>query len=349
MSGYKPLGFTVDGLKHRLDDHGQRITNLERLGDWEFDDEFEPLGGSGLTTNAAQLLCMTVSGDSIASGGDYVAFTSILAQHAFATVTAAGETWIHPTDGVYMLAYEHAWVSYEGGGTIQLEIDGTLVAGGVIASGTSGTKGRGTIAYVATKDSVGRIKVTQSSGAAQTCAATIHVAITDPTQNAVVPVVDTGTPGTLIDTFYMDTALHSQHSSVMTYAESVAVLAAATTYSVVIDGNWDFGGVGGSGAPDAILYTSPSTGGGTGKFDAEFVYAGDSSRTYPIAERYLVANLGSGFGVLPTPTGWPMTAPTAGHSYTYTVTGQGATLQVAIIDYPLYDNDGQLRIRIYTT
>lgn len=132
------------------------------------------------TASSAQLLCMSAAGDSIGSGGDYVAFDTILAQHAFATVAAAGSGWMHPVAGIYTLTYEHAWDSYQGGGTIDLELDGITSLARRIGTGTAWQTGRATIAYVAEVGQVGRIKVTHSDASAQTCDAAIWIAVPDP-------------------------------------------------------------------------------------------------------------------------------------------------------------------------
>lgn len=146
--------------------------------------------------NDPQLLCMSASADSIASGGDYVTFGSILSRHQFSTVSGAGSSWTHPVGGVYTITYEHAWDSYTGGGTIQLEIDGVVSEATTLASSTSGSKGRASLSYVAAEGSVGKVKVTQSSGSAQTCAGTVWVAIPDP--------AETGAAGTAEVILFID-------------------------------------------------------------------------------------------------------------------------------------------------
>lgn len=135
---------------------------------------------SGVATES-HLLAMSASGASVASGGAYITFGSIVAQNGFSSVTSASGEWTHPVSGVYLLTYEHAWDSYTGGGVVALELDGVEVPEGVISDGSSaGQEGRGTIAYVAEPGQVGKIKVTQASGSAQTCDALVRVAITDP-------------------------------------------------------------------------------------------------------------------------------------------------------------------------
>lgn len=143
------------------------------------------------SSTSAQLLVMSATADSVASGGDYVAFGSVVARHGFTGVPVdAGTSWMHPVSGVYGLTYEHAWDSYTGGGTVALEVDGTLIPEGTIMAGTAGQEGRGTIFYVAESGQVGKIKVTQSSGSAQTCDALVRVVITDPKTSSPAAVAD---------------------------------------------------------------------------------------------------------------------------------------------------------------
>lgn len=136
-------------------------------------------------SSSAHLLCMSVTGDSIASGGDYVGLSSIVAQHGFDTVQPYGGAWTHPVSGVYLLIYTHAWDTYQGGGAIGLELDGTMIPEGLIVDGSSGDRVHGAVAYAAEAGQVGKIKVTQSSGSAQTCDAAVRVAITDPKATSV--------------------------------------------------------------------------------------------------------------------------------------------------------------------
>lgn len=132
------------------------------------------------TQSHGQLLVMSATADSIASGGDTVIFDTIEAQQDFHTVPVAGASWVHPITGVYTLTYEHSWDTYTAGGSVQLLVDSVAAAATIIGAGSSGATGRGTIHYFATSGSIGAIQVTQSSGSPQTCDATVWVAITDP-------------------------------------------------------------------------------------------------------------------------------------------------------------------------
>ena len=304
----------------------------------------EPLTNGGQVVGSAQLLVMSATADPIASGGDYVTFGSVVAQVRFDDVSAAGSSWVHPISGVYVLTYEHAWDGYEGGGTVQLELDGAIAPEGTLAQGSAGSSGRGSIAYFAAAGAVGKVKVTQTSGSAQTCSGTVHIGVSD-------PAVAERT-STLLDSFFVDSRLHSQHASHGTYAESSIVLQLGVEYTVVVDGNYTryADATLPLGSPDAIVYLSPSQSQRDALGDAETIYADHASfpGSFPRhTTSGLHMNLGSGWAHQ-EPTGGPFSAPQAGHSYTYSLTGEGSTLKLAITDSPISDNNGMLRVQIFS-
>lgn len=175
--------YTVEGLQRRLIEMERAIFDLKRVGSWNSDNEYEIAGGSSFTRNQPQLLCMVAASASYATGG-YIQFSSIAAQHGFGGVASASESWTHPVAGVYMLTYEHAWDTYAGGGTIRLELDGVETMANTVAAGTTGTLGRGTIAYFAAAGQVGKIKVAHTAGSAQAGTGTVWVALPDPVASA---------------------------------------------------------------------------------------------------------------------------------------------------------------------
>jgi hypothetical protein len=180
-SGYRPLSYRPDGLARMLEQLRTDVEQLKRYRAGVVDlDEFDIDDVGGGIANSPQLLCMAATGDSIASGGDYVTFGVTVAQLGFSSVTGPGSSWTHPIDGIYVLTYEHEWDSYTGGGTIEVEVDTVLLPEGVVGSGSAGQKGSGTVIYFAESGSVGKVKVTQGSGSAQTCDALVRVAIPDP-------------------------------------------------------------------------------------------------------------------------------------------------------------------------
>lgn len=133
------------------------------------------------SAGSAQLLTMSATGASVASGGDLVTFDTIVEQRGFSgVVVQVGDGWVHPISGVYALVYEHAWDTYEDGGTIELLLDGAVHR--TITSGGTGARSFDVIAYYAEAGQVGGIRVTQISGSAQTCDAAVQIFVTDPTQ-----------------------------------------------------------------------------------------------------------------------------------------------------------------------
>lgn len=296
-------------------------------------------------SNAAQLLVMSATDDSIAAGGDVVEFDTVIAQHGFdGVVQPSGGYWVHPVSGVYVLVYEHAWASYEGGGTIRLVVDDDPIPEGVIASGVDGAQGSGSICYHAEAGSVGAISVAHSDASAQVCDARVHVAITDPTEPASPSAVS---ELTLLDTFEINMDLHSVADG--TFGESAATLASATEYVVLIDGNYTVWAdtTLAYGSPEPVMYGSAS---GDMGWDAETVFADRLDRTLPRhteGDGVLQLNLGSGWSHV-EPDGGAVTTPTDGHLYTYTLTGQGSTLKGATTSTVAGNGvRGVLRVRIY--
>jgi hypothetical protein len=174
------LSYLPEGLARMLETLRQDVEDLKRKAPAaviDVPETDEDALRASLT--APLLLCLAASGDSIASGGDYVTFDSVVTDFGFSG--AAGASWTHPVAGVYVLTYEHSWDTYTGNAVVGVEIDGAMIPEGTLADGnTGGASGRGTVCYVAEAGTVGRIKVTQSSGSAQTCDALVRVAITDP-------------------------------------------------------------------------------------------------------------------------------------------------------------------------
>lgn len=128
-----------------------------------------------------QLLVVSATGQSFASGGAYVTADTIVHQHGFAGVTAAGDSIMWPVDYAGgWVQVEFAWDTYTGGGTIEIEVDGVVPAWGLIGSGSSGQvgcKGRG---VDIAEGSVVKVKVTQASGVAKTADVFVEFSAPDP-------------------------------------------------------------------------------------------------------------------------------------------------------------------------
>lgn len=291
------------------------------------------------STGAAQLLVLSLTAGEIAPGGAAVPFDTIVAQHGFEGVAQpSGGYWVHPVTGVYTLTYEHRWDTYEGGGTIQVQLDDTSVPEGLIASALRGQEGTKTIQYYAEAGATGRIFIAHSSTEAELCDAVVWVAITDPTEAA--PVSDEGPPP--VETFWFD--------SKVTSATSTMLLENGVIYRIVVTGNCREANTAYSfGSPDTILFPSPGESAEQAGLDAEVGYASPVDTTLPFHNGVgFVMDTGLGFSHR-EPIGGAVSVPSPDHSYEYEVAGTGAVLQVKWQDSAYGDNNGMFRVDIYET
>lgn len=179
---------------------------------------------------AGKLLVMSASAASVDDGGDYLTFDTVVAVKGFSPEPTAGDSWVHPVEGVYVLDYEHVWDTFDEGGTIEVEVDGELLAEGTIASGTVGLEGRGTIVYYAPGSSTGKIKVTQGSGSAQDCDAVMRLAITDPITEDV-PAWEKVFTGDVYDLVFDGTNWWTTNGGNATVTKRDTAFASVTTFS----------------------------------------------------------------------------------------------------------------------
>ena len=307
----------------------------------------EMIGGEA--GGVGQLLVLTAPAASIPSGGGYVTFTSIAYQRGFADVSAAGSSFIWPASAVGGAEVEFSWADHEGGGTLEIEVDGSVPAWGVLGDGASGSAGRGYIPVDIAAGSEVKLKVTQTSGSAKTASVTLRLHIQDPWSE--VEAVEAGSD--LLETFHINTAVNVDST---VPASSVMSLASGTTYTVVIDGNWS-GWINTSvpyGAPDTIMYPSPGQADRPAAFDAEVKYADiDGSRTTPAhnlaalgGSNAVLLDLGSGFSHREPSTGATST-PDPDHSYSYSLVGEGSPLRGCLGAQNAGEPNGLLRVRIY--
>lgn len=129
---------------------------------------------------SAALLLVAAIGTSIADGGDYVTADVILYQHRFPGVTAPGDSIVWPIAAVGEVQVEFAWDTYTGGGTIEVEVDGTVPAWGLIAEGSEGSEGCKRRSVHISAGATVKIKVTQTSGSAQVADVVLEFSIPDP-------------------------------------------------------------------------------------------------------------------------------------------------------------------------
>lgn len=135
--------------------------------------------GSESSLPEAQMLILSATGASIASGGDYVTFDTIEHQRGFSGVSTAGETITWPTSVIGVVEVSLAWDTYTGASDVELEVDGAVPAWGLVGSG-SGSSGSKTRAVDIASGQVLKVKVTQSSGTAKLIDATVTCAVFGP-------------------------------------------------------------------------------------------------------------------------------------------------------------------------
>lgn len=150
----------------------------------------------GATAGVGQILLASATAQAFASGGDYVTTDAIEYQFGFADVVAAGDSIVWPVDAVGEVQVEFKWDTYEGGGTIEIEVDGAVPAWGLVGTGNVGSEGCKRRGVHIAEGSVVKVKVTQTSGEAQTGDVTVEFSIPDPTLT--VPAPD---PTPVLDSF----------------------------------------------------------------------------------------------------------------------------------------------------
>lgn len=173
--------FAEEGLKRFLHGMDRRLKDVERRGDWRFDDEDLSDEELIIRSGAGRLLTMSSTADSIASGGDYIAFDGIVHNRGFVGITASKITW--PVSAVGEIQIEFAWDSYSGGGKIELEVDGAVPVWGLLADATTGQVGCKRRSVDIQAGSTVKVKVTQSSGSAKTADVLAEFVIPDPIGN----------------------------------------------------------------------------------------------------------------------------------------------------------------------
>lgn len=178
------LSFDPEGLRRRLVDMERQLADLQRRGSWQFDGEVVATAGSS-SLNAAALLVLEASSDSIGTGGDLVAFSSTVYRHRFDEVAPGAQAIIWPTTAVGEIQVEFAWDTYTSGGKIEIEVDGVVPAWGVIADGTDGQSGCKRRSVHIDEGAEVSIRVTQASGSAKTANVWVEFTIPDPTGTSV--------------------------------------------------------------------------------------------------------------------------------------------------------------------
>jgi hypothetical protein len=129
------------------------------------------------TQNSPQLLILAATDDSIASGGDYITFDQIVHHFGFSGVTSLGDSVVWPINAVGEVQVEWEWNAYNGGGIVEIEVDGVVPAWGLVGSDTAGSVGVKRRSVHISEGAIVKIKVTQTSGGPLTGSAFVEFVI----------------------------------------------------------------------------------------------------------------------------------------------------------------------------
>lgn len=281
-----------------------------------------------------QMLVLSGTAASVASGGDYLAFGAEVYRHGFGDFYVDAKTVRWPISVKGSIQVEFAWASYTGGGTVEIEVDGVVPAWGRIAASGQGQ-------YLCKRRSVKidagslvKIKMTHTAGSALTAEFWVEFSVDG-------PVVD----DSLIQTVWLDTAVLPN-----TVTSSVA-LKLGGTYRVRVEGNADLDTtlVNDTGSPDGVIFPSPGLGASVdAHVDAETWYAKRAANDpNPVPHHYAWFTIDTGSGATHVePEGGPYSSPRSGHIYYYRITGRGVPVTFATNETVALNN-GRLRIDIH--
>lgn len=142
----------------------------------------EPLTTGGQAIGQGQVLIVSASAQSIVSGGDYVVWDTIVHRHGFEASSTPGSTVTWPADFAGgTIQIELAWATYEGGGLVEIEVDGVVPPWGTLGAGAAGRVGwKRRSVHIKAGSSV-RVKITHTAGVAKTGDVFIEFVLPDPT------------------------------------------------------------------------------------------------------------------------------------------------------------------------
>lgn len=298
-------------------------------------------GGPGIGATVT----LSTALQAISSGGEAVEWTTVVAgpvSIGFEGLVLPTASLPIPTRAYWRLHLRFDWDTWRLGGTVTVKVDGVTVDSVV---GTFGSRFSTVTALgVCEVGQIVRVEVDHDDASAHdmTNARCTLELVELPVSAAEV----------MLDEFFMDSRVHSMHASHLTYAESAIVLAAGMTYRVTVEGTFTYQTNnplpnGESGVP--IMFLSPGQVQRDSGRDAEVIFAEVPAASYPYhaGAINLEMNTGSGWSHI-EPEGGPYPEYEPGHLYTYMVDGEGATLRAATMDDPLTDNNGMLRVRIWS-
>lgn len=127
---------------------------------------------------AGEIIHTSATSDSVASGGDYLTADTEVDRYGFSSNTL-GDTYTIPRTASYKIELTFEWDTYQGGGTIEVEVNGTVVRS-LSSPDSNGQSCTWSPTFRASKGDTVKVKVTQTSGSAQAATFTITVAVVEP-------------------------------------------------------------------------------------------------------------------------------------------------------------------------
>lgn len=151
----------------------------------------------GAGTGVGELIRMTGTAVNVASGGDYLESEEVVRQLGFDD-TGPGDTITMPRTSIYAVELQFAWDDDQNGGTVELEINGTVRR--THPDTGTGSRFEWSATIDAEADEVLRVKVTHGGAAPQAASWDLTVAAIEPIGElsegpAVVGFADNVTPG----------------------------------------------------------------------------------------------------------------------------------------------------------
>lgn len=129
---------------------------------------------------AGEIIHLSGTSVPLASGGADLVNDTIVDRYGF-SATVVGAEWVYPRTATYKHDLEFEWDSFQGGGRVELLVNGNVV---YTNRDDGGGAGQGFQMYPtpirATKGDVGKIRITQSSGSPQDGSWNLYVSVQEP-------------------------------------------------------------------------------------------------------------------------------------------------------------------------
>lgn len=166
------------------------------------------------SSGVGELIRLTASADSLAAGGDYLTHDTVERRVGFDEGGTSTSSTTLPRTGLYVVELWFAWADYTGGGTVEIEINGTVRRTHPDSGG--GDRFDWTAMIDATAGDTLRIKVTHSEASAKVAAWDLTVGSVEPVGSD-----DRGPSSFAAETVFGFDAEHGGTSSVTITGSSV--------------------------------------------------------------------------------------------------------------------------------